>query len=69
MRTENELRRLLREYSAEESSSTLDWCYLLPYCSELQEFERNMSEEERREPLVNTNTTQCFFVSNVSWWR
>lgn len=44
-----------------------DWCYLIPYCSELRDIDVTSNDWDPRINLpISSNTTDCFFLTNVS---
>ena len=46
-----------------------DWCYLIPYCSELRNIDVTSQDGDPSLNLplpISTNTTDCFFLTNVS---
>ena len=65
---------LLSDYPETEvirgtSAVVPDWCYLIPYCAELRDIDVTSHDGDPylNLPLpISTNTTDCFFLTNVS---
>ena len=71
LRTEYDL---LTDYPETEviigsSAVVPDWCYLLPYCSEIIDIDLTSNDGDSSLNLalpISANTTDCFFLTNVS---